>query len=143
VRAAAEALWANFITCLREGASCDPASFTDHYTGVALSNRTASIQQTNADGISLKNLDQYRIRIMSVTFFGETSAVVRVCNQDHSIQYRAGASPDGSDLVVNDDRSSSILDWEMTKGEDGRWRQQFSDTIDRSVNAEPVCDIDG
>jgi hypothetical protein len=31
----------------------------------------------------------------------------------------------------------------MVRGDDGRWRQYFGDTIDGTVNAEPVCDIDG
>jgi hypothetical protein len=144
VRAAAEELWANYARCLSATPACDTSNFADYYTGVSLTNRTAEIAEYNAEGLGFTNLEENRIRIVSVAFFHENStAVVRVCAQDHSVQVQPGAGPDGSDVVVDDDRGSAIVDWEMVRGEDGRWRQTFGDTIELSVNAEPVCDISG
>jgi len=143
VRATVEAKWEALLECLRTTPACDVSTVADYYTGVALPGRLETINGYNAEGTSFRNVDQYRIAILSVSFYDNNfTAVVRVCVDDRSVQVRAGANPDGSDVIVDDDRVSSILDWEMVKGEDARWRQAFGDTIEQSVNGEPVCVID-
>jgi hypothetical protein len=142
VRAFVDEFWTAYLRCLAELPECDVTRLPDYYTGRALPNRISSIGRYSADGISFRNLENYRVKILGIEFFDSgNSAVVRVCINDQSIQYRPGGNPDGSDLVVDADRSSTLADWEMVKGQDGRWRQEFGDTIDRSVNTEPVCDL--
>jgi hypothetical protein len=144
VRARVEAKWAALQACLSATPTCDVSTVADYYTGVALTERLASINDFNARGLTFRNVDRYRIRVLEVTFYeANTKAVVRVCVDDRMMQVQPNANSDGSDIILNDEEISSIIDWEMIREDDGQWRQYFGDTIDETINAEPVCDIDG
>jgi hypothetical protein len=124
VRAAVEASIAAFRACLEALPNCDVNSLAGTRAGDMLRINAERINEWNAAGYELRDGDQFREVVESVTFSDQTltRATVVTCGADGSKLVLPGAGPDGGDVVVDGAYTSGRSEWDVRLDGEGVWR---------------------
>lgn len=123
VRAAVTATIDAFTACLLALPKCDVASLAATRGGKLLQVNTGRVTQWNKAGYAVRDRNQFRYVIESVRIDpGGKQATATVCIADGSKLVRPGASPDGSDVIVDGAYASGREAWDMRLDDYGVWR---------------------
>jgi hypothetical protein len=129
----------SFSACLVAMPACDPATLAVARGGELLANNMARITEWNAAGYTVIDRDQFRFVIESVVVAEDnTQSTVIVCIADGSKLIRAGAGPDGADVMVDDTFVSGRDAFDMRLDPDGAWRAYAAPAVGASESSD-VC----
>ena len=137
VRAAIALAQQSFSDCLVAMPTCDPSTLAVARGGDLLARNVARINEWNAGGYTVRNREQFRFVVESVTVAG-ARATATVCIADGSDLVEPGAAPDGGDLVIDDSFTSGRESWDMRVDSDGRWKA-FDGTTVGPTESSDVC----
>lgn len=131
-----------FTDCLLKLPACDPTSLAATRAGLILDINTSRVNEWNAAGYEVRDRDQFRYVIESVTVDedGDTATAV-VCIADGSKLVMPGTGPDGSDVIVDGEYVSGRESWDMRRGDDGTWRVHSAPAMGPSESSD-VCPED-
>lgn len=142
IRAAIALAQQTFSDCLVAMPQCDPATLIVARAGPLLERNVARVQEWNAAGYTVRNRDQFRFVVESVTLNPDgLAASATVCIADGSDLVHPGAGPGGADVIVDDAYTSGRSAWDMRLDPDGKWRAYDAPAVGPTESSD-VCPAD-
>jgi hypothetical protein len=140
VRAAVADGYAAFSACLVAMPACDTSTLAAVRAGDLLQQNVDRIAEWNAAGYTVRDRDQFRFVIESVTLADAalTQATVVTCIADGSKLVQPAAGPNGVDVLVDGAYTSGRDEIEMRLDSDGVWRAYSGRPIG-PTEARDVC----
>ena len=139
IRAAVALAQQSFSDCLIAMPQCDPATLSAGRAGPLLERNVARIQEWNAAGYTVRNRDQFRFVVESVTLKSDgVTATATVCIADGSALVNPGAGPGGADVIIDDSYTSGRSAWDMRLDPDGQWRVYDAPAVGPTESSD-VC----
>ena len=130
------AMW---LDCVQQFPVCDGADFDANTGGVLLDRLHGRLDELRTDGLVVRPPvdpahDENAV-LASVVAPGGDRVDVTFCQVDGWRSVDPGAAPDGGDVIVDDDVTTTVILYEVRRGADGRWRVIDSELIDRRSGA--------
>ena len=139
VREAVALAQTSFSECLVALPACDPSTLAVARAGDLLDRNVQLINEWNSSGYAVRDRDQFRYVIESVSIGGEgVTATATVCIADASRLVIPSAAPDGGDVIVDDEYTSGRSAWDMRLDPDGVWRVHDTTPIGAAAS-EDLC----
>lgn len=139
IRAAIALAQQSFSDCLVAMPQCDPSTLSVARAGPLLERNVARVQEWNAAGYTVRNRDQFRFVVESVTLGSDgRTASATVCIADGSDLVHPGAGPGGADVIVDDAYTSGRSAWDMRLDPDGKWRAYDAPAVGPTESSD-VC----
>lgn len=139
IRAAVALAQQTFSDCLVAMPQCDPSTLSVAREGPLLERNVARVQEWNAAGYTVRNRDQFRYVVETVTLSPDgMTASATVCIADGSDLVHPGAGPGGADVIVDDAYTSGRSAWDMRLDPDGQWRAYDAPAVGPTESSD-VC----